>query len=384
MSRLAFLIPMQGLWGFLFVLIAATDVLTAEPPSDDVPPTMNLEERRSRAESLSPNLLALKDRFEARSFRAADGSSTPYRLFKPASDNPDEGYPLVVFLHGSAGRGTDNLKQISGGNIYGARVWALPENQAKGPCFVLAPQLMEGVSNRRQMEVKAEKVADTAGSSIAGRWRQLVDGPSGQMVMQLSLEGEDDSLSGSLSIPRRGTMTLENISHDGGTLTYTTTGGLSLRGEFTVRGRRFAGKLSALGSPERAETLLALIQEVVDEFSVDRRRIYITGQSMGGSGTWGMLAYYPDFFAAAVPVCGTGNVDSAKRIVAGGVNIWTFHGSDDPRVPVDNTRTMLAALREAGGRPRYTEYAGVKHDSWIDAYLEPNLHGWLFEQTRPR
>jgi len=85
-----------------------------------------------------------------------------------------------------------------------------------------------------------------------------------------------------------------------------------------------------------------------------------------------------------VPVCGTGNVDSAERIVAGGIGIWTFHGSDDPRVPVDNTRRMLAALREAEGRPRYTEYPGVKHDSWIDAYLEPNLHRWLFEQARPQ
>ena len=201
--------------------------------------------------------------------------------------------------------------------------------------------------------------------------------------MQLSLQGQDDSLSGRMSIPRRGTVALENVSYKEDTLRYTTTGGLSLRGEFTVRGRRFSGKLSTLGSRERAESLMALILEVANEFSIDRKRIYITGQSMGGGGTWGMLAYYPTFLAAAVPICGTGNVDSAERIVAGGAAIWTFHGDDDPRVPVENTHRMLASLREAGGRPRYTEYPGVKHDSWIDAYLEPDLHSWLFDQSRP-
>ena len=68
--------------------------------------------------------------------------------------------------------------------------------------------------------------------------------------------------------------------------------------------------------------------------------------------------------------------------VNGGTAIWTFHGDADPRVPVENTRRMLAALRDAGGRPRYTEYPGVKHDSWVDAYLEPNMQHWLFEQSR--
>ncbi len=372
----------HGAPALLLWLALAVGATAAEPAADDIPPTLNLQQRRSRAERQLPRLLALKDQFEARTFRPAGAGAIPYRLFKPHAGDPDKHYPLVVYLHGSAGRGTDNLKQISGGNIYGARVWALPENQSQRPCFVLAPQLMESVSNRREMVVSAEKVGDAADASITGRWRLHVETPSGGMVMQLSLQGQDDSLSGSLSVPRRGAMALENVSHDDGALTFTTAGGLSLRGEFTVRGRSFSGKLSPLGSQERAESLMALILEVADELPVDRRRIYITGQSMGGGGAWGMLAYYPDFFAAAAPVCGTGNVDSAQRINAGHVAVWTFHGDDDPRVPVENTRRMLAALRQVGARPRYTEYPGVKHDSWIDAYLEPNLQSWLFEQSR--
>ena len=113
-------------------------------------------------------------------------------------------------------------------------------------------------------------------------------------------------------------------------------------------------------------------------------RVYVTGQSMGGGGTWGMLAFDPKMFAAAVPVCGVGDVASARAIVAGGTAVWAFHGDADPRVPVEASRRMVAALRAAGGRPKYTEYAAVKHDSWIDAYPDPALHQWLFEQKRRR
>ena len=371
----------RGVSGFLLVLMVATGAAVVEPSADNVPPTMDLEARRSRAEQQHPALLTLTGQFEARTFRNDNEEVIPYRLFKPERDLA-KSYPLIIYLHGSAGRGTDNVKQISGGNIYGARVWALPNNQSERPCFVLAPQLMESVVNRPEMTVHGEKIEDAVGEVMAGSWRLRVDGPSGTIVMQLSLRGKDDSLLGSIRVPRRGTLTLERVAYDNGTLTFTTDGGLSLRGEFEVQGKRFVGKLATLRSRERAAALMALILRIADEFSVDRRRIYITGQSMGGGGTWGMLAHYTDFFAAAVPVCGTGNIDSAKSIVNGGTAIWTFHGDADPRVPVENTRRMLAALRDAGGRPRYTEYPGVKHDSWVDAYLEPNMQHWLFEQSR--
>ena len=129
---------------------------------------------------------------------------------------------------------------------------------------------------------------------------------------------------------------------------------------------------------------MALIHSVADEYSVEKDRIYITGQSMGGGGAWGMVSFFPEMFAAAVPVCGVGSVASARRIVDNGVAIWAFHGSADPLVPVGASRDMIDALRAAGGSPKYTEYPGVKHDAWVDAYLEPTLHEWLFDQKHQR
>ena len=367
----------------LTLLILMSAPLAGQAPTDDVPPPMNLKQRRERADELRPRLGALTTQFEARTFDAGQGERIPYRLFKPQGTEPGTNHPLVVYLHGSAGRGTDNLKQISGGNLFGSRVWALPDNQARQPCFVLAPQLLEGVSSRRVMSVKGEKLADgPPGSPVTGKWRQTVDGPTRQMIMELTLQDEDGSLSGSLRVPRRGTLAAEEVSYEDGVLTYTTTGRLSMKGEFTVEGRTFTGTLRSVGNQERARKLAALIRSVVEECGIDEDRIYVTGQSMGGAGTWGMLATYPERFAAAAPVCGVGDLESAGAIVAGVVAVWAFHGDADPTVPVEASRRMVAALRAAGGRPRYTEYPGVKHDSWIDAYTDPALCAWMFRQSR--
>jgi predicted peptidase len=327
----------------------------------------------------------MRDLFEARVFHAENGERIPYRLFKPQGRAPDQQCPLVVYLHGSAGRGRDNLKQISGGNVYGSRVWAPPENQAARPCFVLAPQLLQGVSGRREMAVQGKKVTDApSGSPVAGKWKQVATRPWGEMVMELTIRDRDGSLEGSLRIPRRGTLAVENVSCEDGRLSYTTRGALSLEGQFTMEGRRFTGTLATVGNRERAATLKALIRSVVEEFGIDEDRIYITGQSMGGAGTWGMLGYYPKVFAAAAPVCGAGDADSAQAIAEGGTAVWAFHGAADPAVPVEASRRMTAALRAAGGHPKYTEYPGVKHDSWVDAYPDPALHHWMFQQTQGR
>lgn len=365
------------------ILTLATASPGAEALSGDTPPPMRLEQRRQRAEKLRPRLEELTGQFEARTFDAGDGEVIPYRLFKPGERKPDEKYPLVVYLHGSAGRGTDNLKQISGGNLYGSRVWALPANQAERPCFILAPQLLQGVSRRREMTVKGEKMADAAsGPPIAGKWRQVADRPGGKMVMDLVIRQEGESLAGTLRMPRRGTLTVENVSYEDGVLCYTTSGGMALEAELTVEGHSFRGTLVTIGNRERAERLMALIRSLVDEHPIDEDRIYVTGQSMGGAGTWGMLAYYPQFFAAAAPVCGTGDVDSAAAIAQGDTAVWAFHGDADPLVPPEASRRMVAALREAGARPKHTEYPGVKHDSWVDTYPEPELHQWIFQQSR--
>jgi poly(3-hydroxybutyrate) depolymerase len=116
------------------------------------------------------------------------------------------------------------------------------------------------------------------------------------------------------------------------------------------------------------------------EFSVDEKRLYVTGLSMGGYGTWDVISRYPTLFAAAAPVCGGGDESVAPLIAK--VPIWCFHGDADKTVPPERSRNMIEALRRAGGEPKYTEYPGVGHNSWDKAYAEPELATWLFEQRK--
>ncbi len=130
---------------------------------------------------------------------------------------------------------------------------------------------------------------------------------------------------------------------------------------------------------EPLELTVELIDALGLEFSIDPDRIYITGLSMGGFGTWIAVSRYPDRFAAAVPICGGGDPTAIGQTSA---KIWAFHGAADRAVPPKRSREMVEALHRAGGHPRYTEYPGVGHDAWRYAYMEPELVGWLFRQRR--
>jgi predicted peptidase len=101
---------------------------------------------------------------------------------------------------------------------------------------------------------------------------------------------------------------------------------------------------------------------------------------MGGVGSWGAAARYPELFAAAVPVCGAWDVDDAPKMIS--VPIWAFHGDQDTAVPVQFSRDLTAAVQKAGGIAKYTEYPGVGHGSWERAYADPELWAWLFEQRK--
>ncbi len=136
--------------------------------------------------------------------------------------------------------------------------------------------------------------------------------------------------------------------------------------------------------PEEASTsmklTLALVDAMLADAAVDKNRIYITGLSMGGYGTWDALARRPDFFAAAIPICGGGDPKTAESIKR--VPIHCFHGDQDKAVAVERSRDMIAALKEAGGAPLYTEYPGVGHDSWTQTYANDAVHAWLFAQRK--
>ncbi len=231
------------------------------------------------------------DGYEVRTFAAADGAELDYRLLKPREYDATKKYPLVLFLHGSGERGTDNQAQLKNG----APLFLKPEARQKYPCFVLAPQCPP----------------DKTWSAVKG-W----------------------------------------------------TGPNAFEEEPTAPMKLVFGMLDA----------------VLKEFSIDQDRLYVTGLSMGGYGTWDILTRQPERWAAAVPVCGGG--DAARIGPAKGVAVWAIHGLLDPAVPVIRSQEMIAALEAAGGKPLYSEYPYVKHDAWTTAYGEPELLAWMFAQKR--
>jgi predicted peptidase len=253
------------------------------------PGTPTSPERMALIEAFKRQSEGLQDKFEARTYKG--DWVMPYRLFRPATTGK---VPLVMYLHGSGGLGDDNLKQLRFGNIFGTRVWLLPENQKRFPCYVLAPQTDRG-------------------------WIRY-----------------DFSQSPAKELP---------------------------------------------GFGDGARLALEIVDGLRREFAVDERRIYVTGNSMGGAGVWNMLANRPHFFAAAVTCCagessddGTGSVETP---------VWDFHGDADQVVPVSSSRDRIAARRKAGGHPIYTEYPGVDHDGTTGlAFTEPALPKWVFAQHR--
>ena len=102
---------------------------------------------------------------------------------------------------------------------------------------------------------------------------------------------------------------------------------------------------------------------------------------MGGMGTFELLWRKPKFFAAAIPICGGGD-PSKVNVYAKNFPVWVFHGDSDPVVPVSNSRLMVKELKKAGANVKYTEYPGVGHDSWTNAFAEPGLLDWVFDQEK--
>ena len=127
--------------------------------------------------------------------------------------------------------------------------------------------------------------------------------------------------------------------------------------------------------------VIAAIQSTLDSEAIDRSRVYLTGLSMGGYGSWDLAALEPGLFAAVLPICGGGDEATAPKLAT--LPIWCFHGDADKAVPVERSRSMIEALRAAGGEPRYSELAGVGHDSWTPAYRDRAVLEWLFAQRKP-
>ncbi|MCB0703977.1 MAG: prolyl oligopeptidase family serine peptidase [Saprospiraceae bacterium] len=131
---------------------------------------------------------------------------------------------------------------------------------------------------------------------------------------------------------------------------------------------------------EPMKLLMELIDQSIQNLPVDTNRIYITGLSMGGFGTFDAISRYPDLFAAAVPVCGGGDVSKAASIAH--IPIWIFHGALDGAVNPVLSQNMLVALTKAGAHPGYTQYPEAGHFSWIAAYSDLMMMEWLYSQHK--
>ena len=248
-------------------------------------------ERIALIEGFKEKSAGLEKNFEVRSYKS--DWVMPYRLFRPAASGK---LPLILYLHGSGGLGDDNQKQMGLGNIFGTRVWALPENQKKFPCYVVVPQTDRG-------------------------WARY----------DLSQQSEGP-----------------------------------------------AKVLPGLG--EGSRVALEIVAALCREFAIDSKRIYVTGQSMGGAGVWNVITHRPKVFAVAVICCGSRSTDDGTGSIE--MPLWVFQGDADQTVPVALSRERIAARRKAGGHPLYTEYAGIDHNVWEWAYTEPELVKWVFGQRR--
>jgi predicted peptidase len=220
------------------------------------------------------------------------GDTLNYRMLFPDA-NRFRKYPLVIFLHGSGERGSDNDAQLK----WGVMNFATDQNMMEHPAIVVAPQCPD----------------------------------------------------------RQGW------------------------GNFTQD--RDKNVITLNPEPSRSMSLLiGLIRKLETTMPIDTNRIYITGLSMGGYGTFDALERYPTLFAAAVPVCGAGDTSRAKSIAH--IPMWIYHGAEDPAVNPLNGLAMFEALTNAGAHPGFTQYPEVGHFSWLGAYSDPLMMEWLFRQHK--
>jgi predicted peptidase len=237
-----------------------------------------------------------EDGFVARVFYTHSGQTMPYRLFIPPKYEKSNEYPLIIWLHGVGGAGTDNLRQIQGDQIPGTHLWTTATNQARHPAFVVVPQTVG--------------VWDSSGSTVRG----MSEGAEARQITSQLVQ------------------------------------------------------------------VLGILDELTMEFHIDSRRLYVAGQSAGGFGTWNLITKKPGVFAAAIVLCGGGNTDLAGNVKD--MPIWSFQGDADFPGFLNSNRNMIAAVKTAGGNPRYTEYPGVGHEIWDRVFKEPGLVEWLFAQHK--
>jgi Predicted peptidase len=135
------------------------------------------------------------------------------------------------------------------------------------------------------------------------------------------------------------------------------------------------------GSRWNPHELAKLVEQLTNTYRIDRQRLYVTGLSMGGSGTWSLITEYPDRFAAAIPICGRGDVAASEKLAK--MPIWVFVGAKDREETVQNCEAMVAALKKAGGDAQLKVYPDLPHDCWTVTYNNPEVYSWLLGKRLP-
>ncbi len=133
------------------------------------------------------------------------------------------------------------------------------------------------------------------------------------------------------------------------------------------------------------QMVVRAIEQTAEEFDTDRKRLYLSGISMGGYGVWHFALKYPMKFAAFISICGGSPILNGERFLpiaerVGKTPAWLFHGAEDKAVPVSESRELVKAFKENGGDVKYSEYAGVGHNVWFNALAEKKLMPWLLAQ----
>jgi predicted peptidase len=218
-----------------------------------------------------------------------------YRILKPLNYQPDEQYPVHLFLHGAGERGSDNISQLT----HGGKLFLKKENREKYNSWVIFPQCSE---NDRWPNLKSDL------------WNATFDNKITKPNKSLGL-------------------------------------------------------------------VIRLMDEFIEKKQVDRQRVYVSGLSMGGMGTFEILYRRPNMFAAATPICGNGSTKLAN-LYADKVSIWIFHGSDDQVVSPKHSLNLAKAIIESGGSPKVTLYENVGHGSWGHAFAEQNYLKWTHSKTK--
>ncbi|HEX6915056.1 MAG TPA: prolyl oligopeptidase family serine peptidase [Chitinophagaceae bacterium] len=248
---------------------------------------------------LAGNVAGQDSRMYEKHWLINDGDTLPYRLLLPEQYDPGKKYPLLIFLHGSGERGTDNEKQL----VHGADLFTRDSIRKNYPAIVVFPQC-----------------------PVSSSWSNA------------------------------------KFLYDSSK-------------------RRTGFIFSAEDPPTLAmKLLLELLHELSDNYSLDKNRFYVGGLSMGGMGTFELVARKPKIFAAAFPVCGGGDTLSGKKLKK--TCWWIFHGLKDDVVPPQLSISMADAIRRHHGRVRLSLYPEANHNSWDAAFAEKELLHWLFAQHK--